>query len=53
MFDYLARWKTGLYCLRSGDYRIVYQVQDETARVLVIRAGHRREVYRELSGDYH
>ena len=32
--------------IRVGDYRIVYQVKDKVLLVLVIRIGHRREVYR-------
>ena len=35
-----------LYRIRSGDYRIIYQVQDDRLVVLVIRVGHRRDVYR-------
>ena len=35
-----------LWRLRVGDFRIIYQVADEVLRVLVIRIGHRREVYR-------
>jgi mRNA interferase RelE/StbE len=34
--------------LRVGDYRVIYQVQQEILTVLVIRVGHRREVYRNL-----
>jgi mRNA interferase RelE/StbE len=34
------------YCIRVGDYRIVYQIQDEVLLVLVVKIGHRREVYR-------
>lgn len=34
------------YRIRQGDYRVVYEVQDEAAAVLVVRVGHRREVYR-------
>ena len=37
---------TGLYRLRVGVYRVVYRVQAERVRVLVIRIGHRSEVYR-------
>ncbi|TJY72658.1 type II toxin-antitoxin system RelE/ParE family toxin [Arthrobacter sp. CAU 1506] len=33
--------------IRTGDYRIVYEVRDEELVVLVIRVGHRREVYRQ------
>jgi len=32
--------------IRVGDYRIVYDVQDDELVVLVLRIGHRREVYR-------
>ncbi len=34
--------------VRSGDYRIVYSVEDEVLTVLIVRVGHRREVYRRL-----
>ena len=34
--------------VRTGDYRIVYQVEEEVLTVLIIRIGHRREVYRNL-----
>jgi mRNA interferase RelE/StbE len=34
------------YRIRVGDYRIVYQVRDEVLLVLVVKIGHRREVYR-------
>jgi mRNA interferase RelE/StbE len=36
------------YRLRHGDYRILYEVHDDRLLVLVIRIGHRREVYRGL-----
>ena len=35
-----------LYRMRGGDYRVIYQVQDERLLVLVVKVGHRREVYR-------
>ena len=31
--------------IRVADYRIVYQVNDDLLVVLVLRIGHRREVY--------
>ena len=37
-----------LYRLRSGVYRIVYQVFDEKILVIVIRIGHRKDVYKRL-----
>lgn len=38
----------GLWRVRVGDWRIVYQVQDEVLIVLVVDVAHRREVYRRL-----
>lgn len=35
-----------LYRVRVGDYRIIYQVADKVLLVLVVRVGHRRDVYR-------
>lgn len=32
--------------LRVGDYRILYEIRDDQLLVLVIRIGHRRQVYR-------
>lgn len=34
------------YRTRVGDYRILYDVNDETSVVVVLRVGHRRDVYR-------
>lgn len=34
------------YRVRQGDYRVVYQVQDDTREVTVFKIGHRRNVYR-------
>lgn len=36
------------YRIRVGDLRIVYQVDDDQAGVLVLVIGHRRDVYRDL-----
>ena len=32
--------------LRVGDYRVIYEIHDARLLVLVIRIGHRRDVYR-------
>lgn len=32
--------------IRVGDYRIVYQIDDSTQTVTIVRVKHRREVYR-------
>lgn len=34
------------YRLRVGDYRVLYQVDDDTGLVTIFKIGHRREVYR-------
>jgi mRNA interferase RelE/StbE len=34
------------YRVRQGVYRIVYEVQDRKLVVLVVKIGHRRDVYR-------
>jgi mRNA interferase RelE/StbE len=34
------------YRVRQGDYRVVYSVHDEAGTVVVIKVGHRRDVYR-------
>lgn len=31
--------------VRVGDYRIIYTVQDDVLLVVVVRLGHRRDVY--------
>ena len=34
------------YRVRQGDYRVLYEVDDERRLVTVTKVGHRREVYR-------
>lgn len=34
------------YRVRQGKYRIIYSVKDHTLTVMVVRIGHRRDVYR-------
>jgi mRNA interferase RelE/StbE len=36
------------YRVRQGQYRIVYEIQDAELVVLVVKLGHRRDVYRAL-----
>lgn len=36
----------GLWRVRVGDFRLVYEVVEESRTVMVARIGHRREVYR-------
>ncbi len=32
--------------VRSGDYRVLYRIEDDVLTVVVVDAGHRREIYR-------
>jgi mRNA interferase RelE/StbE len=34
------------YRIRQGDYRIIYEIEDAQLIVIVVRIGHRREIYR-------
>ncbi len=38
----------GFLRVRVGDYRILYTVEADRLVVLVVRIGHRREIYRGL-----
>jgi len=35
-----------VYRVRTGDYRILFQVEAKKLLILVLRIGHRRDVYR-------
>jgi mRNA interferase RelE/StbE len=35
------------YRIRQGAYRIIYEIQDRQLIVLVVKVGHRRNVYRQ------
>ena len=34
------------YRVRQGDYRILYETEDQILRIIVVKIGHRRDVYR-------
>jgi mRNA interferase RelE/StbE len=36
-----------LYRIRVGDYRVIYQIQDDILLVTIVKAKHRREIYRQ------
>ncbi|MFZ0493665.1 MAG: type II toxin-antitoxin system RelE/ParE family toxin [Acidimicrobiia bacterium] len=36
----------GVWSARRGTYRILYRIDDERREVIVLRIGHRRDVYR-------
>lgn len=37
-----------VYRVRQGDYRILYTVLEQKLIVLIVKIGHRRDVYRDL-----
>ena len=38
---------TGLRRIRVGQYRIIYEIQKDELIILVVRIGHRKEIYRD------
>lgn len=36
----------GEWRVRTGDYRVLYEIHDQDLLILVLRIGHRRDVYR-------
>jgi mRNA interferase RelE/StbE len=37
-----------LFRIRHGDYRVVYQILNDVLVIIIIRVGHRREIYKKL-----
>jgi mRNA interferase RelE/StbE len=35
--------------IRVGDYRIVYEIQDDILLILIVKIGHRKDIYRNLT----
>ncbi len=35
--------------IRSGDYRIIYEIHNDTVIILIVKIGHRKDVYKRLS----
>ena len=40
------RGAAGRYRIRVGDYRIIYDIEDDELLILILRVGHRRDIYR-------
>jgi mRNA interferase RelE/StbE len=36
----------GTYRIRQGDYRIIYEVEGKKLLILVLKIGHRKDIYR-------
>jgi len=34
--------------IRVGDYRIIYEIQEDVLLILVVKIGHRKDIYRNL-----
>lgn len=35
--------------IRVGDYRIIYEIQDDILLILILKIGHRKDIYKKLS----
>lgn len=42
----LTGGKAGISRYRVGDYRLICALRDESKEILVLRVGHRKEIYR-------
>jgi len=40
--------ETSYYRVRSGDFRIVYSIDDKSRYVKILSIGHRKDIYRSL-----
>jgi len=52
-FSEMIPWKKlkgaeNLYRVRVGDYRIVYDILKKKLRILIIKVGHRKDIYRNF-----
>ncbi len=45
-FKPLTGTGTAQYRLRVGNYRVLYDVYDDAREVLILRLGHRKDIYR-------
>lgn len=37
-----------LYRVRSGSYRVIYEIEDDVVLITVVKIGHRKDIYRKL-----
>ena len=44
----LLEAKQRLFRLRVGDYRVLYTIEGRRLLIVVIKVGHRKEIYRDL-----
>ena len=36
--------------IRAGDYRIIYEIHEDALVILVVKIGHRKDIYKHLPG---
>lgn len=41
----LTAKRSGHWCYRVGDYRLLAEIEDNTITILILNVGHRREIY--------
>ncbi|MHB9013787.1 MAG: type II toxin-antitoxin system RelE family toxin [Ignavibacteriaceae bacterium] len=46
-YGYKKLQDSEFYRIRIGDYRVVYRIKDKELLILVIKIGHRKEIYRK------
>ena len=34
--------------VRTGNYRIIYEIQEDVLVILIVKVGHRKDIYRNL-----
>lgn len=42
------RGSSALFRIRHADYRIIYQILNDQLVIMVVKVGHRREVYKDF-----
>ena len=35
--------------VRIGDYRVIYEIQNDVLLILIVKVGHRKDIYRNIS----
>jgi mRNA interferase RelE/StbE len=38
----------GTYRIRQGNYRIIYEIEGSKLRILILKIGHRKDIYRNI-----